>query len=77
MILLGNHDDLIGRKIVAIKEMHKSEFKERRWGISPGMSCTILVLDNGDEIYATCDSEGNGPGTLLHRYPNGEDYIIG
>jgi hypothetical protein len=57
---MGHKDDLIGRKIVAIKEMPKSEFKERRW--FGDTECIILVLDNGNEIYATNDTEGNALG---------------
>ncbi len=34
---------------------------------SHGRSFVVLHLDNGDQIYAMRDDEGNGPGVLMHR----------
>ena len=35
-----------------------------------------LVLDDGTEIFASMDAEGNGPGELFASLPNGNEVII-
>lgn len=35
-----------------------------------------LILDDGTEIFASQDAEGNGPGELFATLPNGDEIII-
>lgn len=35
-----------------------------------------LVLDDGTEVFASMDAEGNGPGELFASLPNGDEIII-
>lgn len=61
---------LVGRKIVAIRPMTKEELKSEGWELR-GVSHIPMVLDLGDGIllYASQDSEGNGPGAIFGVTP--------
>ncbi len=52
---------LIGRKITAVRVMTDEERAVSGWGGSP----LVLVLDDGNEIWASQDDEGNGPGAIF------------
>lgn len=59
-------EQLVGRTIVAVKYLTKDELDEMDWyGRVP-----VIVLDDGTEIIASQDDEGNGPGTLFIDNPN-------
>jgi len=59
---------LVGRRIVSMRPMTKSEASREGWsrfsgsvhGLPP-----VLELDNGTLVYPARDYEGNGPGALL------------
>jgi len=57
---------LEGAKIVKVREMTKSEAKREYWEDQMGHNgCRVLELDNGINLYASQDYEGNGPGAIF------------
>lgn len=50
-----------GRKIVEIRWLNRAERDDMGWYASS----PVLILDNGDAIFASADDEGNGPGALF------------
>lgn len=53
-------NELIGRTIVGTRNLTQDEKDYLDWwGAAP-----VLILDNGLELIASKDAEGNGPGTL-------------
>ena len=58
--------NIIGRKIVDVIALSKSIVEEESWGDSP-YPCIGLLLDDGNIIYQSQDSEGNGPGALFGK----------
>ena len=57
--------NLIGRTIVGIRRLSREELDDMDWyGDVP-----VLILDNGTEILASQDSEGNGPGRFFVTDP--------
>lgn len=67
-------DNLVGRKIVAVRELTKKEMKREFWDED---SCTALVLDDGTLLYPSRDPEGNGAGALFGRSAKGEEFQLG
>lgn len=63
---------MIGRKITKVRWMTKEELDDHAW---EGRA-VILELDNGDEIHASSDDEGNSPGTLFGTSANGQDFYV-
>ena len=62
---MTDYNNLIGRTIVAVRIMNKEELDEMDWyGHAP-----VLILDDGTEIVASKDYEGNGPGVLFIDNP--------
>ena len=59
---------MIGRKIVDVRLMKKKELEFEAWEHCNEVSA-VLILDNGDKIYASQDYEGNGPGALFGVRP--------
>jgi hypothetical protein len=55
------HDQLIGRKIVAVRYMGDDEAKEFGWYQRP----VVIQLDDGNLIYPSADDEGNNGGALF------------
>ena len=55
---------MIGAKIVDVRLMKKKDLEFEGWEHTDELSA-VLVLDNGDKIYASQDYEGNGPGALF------------
>jgi len=58
--------NLIGRKIVDVINLNKQIVEDEGWGDSP-YPCIGLLLDDGNIIYPSQDSEGNGPGALFGK----------
>jgi hypothetical protein len=55
------HDQLVGRKIVAVRYMGDDEAKEFGWYQRP----IVIQLDDGNLIYPSADDEGNNGGALF------------
>lgn len=58
--------------------MTRREMEGEDWGGEPAWEpqATVLVLDDGTKLYASRDSEGNGPGALFGVSPKGEHFIL-
>ena len=54
-------ESLIGRTIVAIRELTDDEKDQLDWW----GYCPVLILDDGTELTPSQDEEGNGPGALF------------
>ena len=66
-------DSLVGRKIVAVRELTKKEMKQEYW-FDEG--CVALVLDDGTILYPSRDPEGNGAGALFGRTNEGKEFQL-
>lgn len=65
-------DGLIGHKIAGIKTMESIEAAK----ICDGAPPAVIVLDNGTQIYALADEEGNGFGCLNYRSLKGKNFSL-
>lgn len=63
--------NFVGRKIVAVRHMTETELDAAGW---ESRSVPVIVLDNGDKIYPSCDEEGNGPGELFVTDAKGKQF---
>lgn len=45
------------------------------YGFDGNRNIVVIELDDGTEIFAMQDDEGNGPGVLMHRTPLGDEYV--
>ena len=69
-------DQIVGSKIVKVREMTKKEATEEAWDLNRD-GCRVLELDSGVNLYASRDYEGNGPGALfIHDKNDGKYYAI-
>jgi len=65
---------LVGRKVKAVRKMTAKELESEGWsGQAPPV---VIVFDNGDRVFASCDSEGNGPGVLFGNGPRGGSFYV-
>lgn len=55
--------ELVGKKVKEIRDMSKTEMDAEYWD----RNTKVIVLNDGTRLYASCDNEGNGPGTLFGR----------
>lgn len=55
---------LIGKKIVAIRELSAEECDREGWDIG-FKSIAVIELDDGTVVFPSRDGEGNGPGVLF------------
>ncbi len=53
--------NLIGRKIIKVRDLTTAEIKEEGWE----EGTLIIILDDGSKIFPSQDQEGNGPGSLF------------
>ena len=62
---MSDYQQLIGRTITAVRALTKEELDDMDWyGYVP-----VLVLDDGTEIIASRDDEGNAPGRFFIDNP--------
>ena len=54
-----------GAKIVKVRSMTDAEYKREYWDNEPNNPVYVLELDNGCQIFASRDYEGNGGGALF------------
>jgi hypothetical protein len=68
-----SESDLVGRKIVEVRTMTKKELEREGWeGNFPTIA---LVLDDGQVLYPSMDTEGNAPGALFGSDKMGKTYV--
>lgn len=58
---------LIGRTVINVRPMSRIECEAEGWREHG----TAIEFDDGAVLYASRDAEGNGPGVLFGRFPNG------
>lgn len=56
---------MVGRKIVAVRPMTREELAREGWEPRCWQTCTAIEIEGGIVLYASQDSEGNGPGMLF------------
>ena len=66
--------ELIGKKIIAIRELSIEERDREGWDRG-FRSAAVIELDDGTVIFPSKDGEGNGPGVLF-GYKNEEGFYI-
>jgi hypothetical protein len=54
-----------GSKIIKVRSMTDAEYKREYWDNEPNNPVYVLELDNGCQIFASRDYEGNGGGALF------------
>ena len=54
-------EQLLNRKIVNVRYMTREEAQDMDWYCRP----VVMVLDDGNLIYPSCDDEGNNGGALF------------
>ena len=54
-----------GSKIVKVRSMTDAEYEREYWDNCPNHPVYVLELDNGCQIFPSCDYEGNGGGALF------------
>lgn len=52
---------LLGRKIVEVRYLEDEEMEQLDWH----ERCVVMILDDGNIIFPSCDDEGNGAGALF------------
>ena len=66
-----------GQRIAAVREMTQYEFDAVGWHETMNGKPVVLVLGNGTKLYASQDSEGNGPGAMFGRTADGTGIFLG
>lgn len=62
---MSDYQQLIGRTVVGVRALNQEELDDMDWyGHVP-----VLIFDDGTEIIASQDSEGNGPGVFFIDNP--------
>lgn len=69
-------DTITGRRIAGIRPLTRDDLESEGWS-ERNTTHFAIVLDDGTLIYASRDPEGNGPGALFGRTPDGEHITIG
>lgn len=71
-------DRLIGRTIVDFRPMTKQELIDDGWKEAEETIPLVMVLDNGDIIYASKDEDGFAPGNIGVLFANmgGEGVVL-
>jgi hypothetical protein len=68
---------ITGVKISSVREMTDEELEREGWEHHRGIDPVVLELANGQTIFASQDSEGNGPGTLFgHDTENDQGFFV-
>jgi hypothetical protein len=63
---------MLGLKIVGVRKLTKKEIKAEGWD---GTTMAI-VLSDGTLLYASRDEEGNGPGQIFGKAPDGKAFRL-
>ena len=66
---------MLGLKIVGIRKMTKKEIRDEGWEGKIDTP-TAIVLSDGTLLYASRDDEGNGPGQIFGKAPDGKAFQL-
>lgn len=66
----------VGQTIKEIRQMNKAELENEGWEENRRSVNMVVVLSNGAKFYASCDDEGNEPGTLFGVDENGNSVYV-
>lgn len=62
-----------GQKIIDVREQTEEEMEELGW-YKPAV---VIVLENGTELFASKDDEGNDSGVIFTKHANGDEgYLL-
>lgn len=64
--------DVIGKKLVKIRLQTEEEMENLDWD----RPATVLVFENGFEVFASRDDEGNNKGTLFTSFEGNDGYLF-
>lgn len=64
---------LVGKKVVAVRNMTKKELRSEGWDEEPA---TAIQFDDGTIVYASRDDEGNGPGAMFGKLKSGQGIYV-
>jgi len=56
---------LVGKKIVAVRSLTKSELEMFDWPARSSTEAVMFILDDGSVMIPSMDPEGNGPGHVF------------
>jgi hypothetical protein len=59
------HNALVGRKIIAVSYLTVEEARGMGWTRRP----LVITLDDGTNVFSSCDDEGNDGGALFTDHP--------
>lgn len=63
-------------KITDVRDMTDEEYDNQHWPVDNMGRATVIVLEDGTKLFASCDPEGNAPG-FLFGIPQDTDGLIG
>lgn len=69
------NEDLIGKKLVAIRPMTPIEKADEGWDFG-GEETAALGFEDGTVLFASRDYEGNGPGAIFGKNAKGEGFTL-
>lgn len=67
--------DIIGKTIKEVRPMTNAEAEAEGWEDWHDRAI-VVVLDDGTKVYASRDTEGNGPGAFFGQAPNGQQFML-
>ena len=66
----------VGATVIAIRRMTESEMEAEGWDGGRVGGPLVVVFSNGATLYASRDSEGNGPGVLFGAMSDGTTIYV-
>lgn len=64
-VLIKEYKEIIGKRILGVRELSAQEMKELYWQDSWGTVPAVFILEGGHALIPSQDPEGNGPGFLM------------
>ncbi len=61
--------EITGLRVTTVRPMTPAEAHREGWTVDLKVLPTVLELEDGTVLYASRDSEGNGPGSLVGYDP--------
>ena len=68
---------LVGQKIAAVRAMTPAELVGQGWDVDRCETAPlVIVTEDGTKLFASRDSEGNGPGCLVGETKRGKGFYV-